>query len=154
MAREAVHRGALAAALLLVPALAAAPYALGDHAGCPLFERQRFDFTTEMNLGAALFAVEHVAGFTDYRECQQLRQQVTTEEVRFESRGGAYVVHVVGERFEDTQTLHTLRTSTGWYDVADVRDVAYVGADEQGRVALRPPADDVPPPPRAHVALT
>lgn len=122
------------AGVALLALLAAAPTAWADHSGCPLFERLHYDYTWSYRVASDLFVTEHVVGFTDFRECNQVRDRVVTEEMRFESRGGAYLVHLVGEGGDEWHSLRPGANATAWYDRDDVVLAQFVGVSESGRV--------------------
>lgn len=127
MAGKARWLWAIATAAVLVPSV----FVAADHSGCPLFERLRYDYFVEFNHGGDLFSLVHVAGFTDFRQCYEIRDRVTREEIRFESRGGEYAVRVMGADFDHLHVLRAGQNATGWYerDVVELMQVVGVASD-------------------------
>ena len=123
MARLALVGALAAAAALLVPLATVA----ADHGGCPPFERLRYDYFVEFNHGGDLFSTVHVVGFTDFRFCYEMRDRVTREDIRWEARGGEYVLRIVGDGFDDVHALRHGANTTAWYDHAAIDMIQVVG---------------------------
>ena len=118
-------------------------HAQADHGGCPPFERLRYDYFLESRYGGDLYSVLHVSGYTIFRFCFEARDHVITEEIRWEARGGEYVLRVLGPETEDTHLLRPGQNATRWYDHADVESVQIAGLSRDGKATLVPHA---PPP--------
>lgn len=117
-------------------------YAGADHGGCPPFERLRYDFYLESHHGGDLYSVLHVVGFTIFRFCYEARDQVIEEEIRWEARGGEYVLRVLGRDGEDTHVLRSGQNATAWYERADIERIQIVGLSSDRQVTVVP---DEPP---------
>lgn len=118
---------ALAVATALLALSAVVGVVGADHSGCPPFERLRYDYFVEFNHGGDLFSRVHVVGFTDFRFCYELRDRVIEEKIRFEARGGEYVLRVVGDGFDDRHVLRAGANATGWYEHAAVDLIQIAG---------------------------
>ena len=144
MTRRAVLGALGAVAVMMVPVLFVAHGALADH-GCPYQERKRYDFTLESRLGGDLFAVQHVVGFADFKECHELRNRILKDEVRFEARGGTYELRLMGDGFDDLYTLRGASNATPWYDLRTIERIQFAGIAADGSVVLEPGLGAVPP---------
>lgn len=134
MTRHVGLRAVGAVALLLAPALLLLPAAQADHT-CPLFERKRYDIYVTIPLGGDLVAVEHLVGFTDFRECYEIRNRITKDDVRFETRGGAYVVRVYGDGIDAAHVLREGARESPWYDLRDIQVIQLAGVARDGTVS-------------------
>ena len=135
---------AIFAALLVAAALVPlAGMASADHGGCPPFERLRYDYVTEFHHGGDLYSSVHVVGFTIFRFCFEARHQVTQEDLRFDARGGAYHLRIVGDGFEDSYLLRDAENATRWYPHEAVRSIRVVGLSEDAKPTVIP--DEEPP---------
>lgn len=125
-------------------------FAAADHSGCPPFERLRYDYFVEFNHGGDLYSTVHVVGFTDFRMCYEIRDRVTREEIRFESRGGEYTVRVTGEGIDNLHVLREGQNVTGWYEHGAIDAIQVIGVASDLTPTLiageSPPALRVPLP--------
>lgn len=129
----------MVASLLVVGAFAlAGSYASADHRGCPPFERLRYDYFVESHHGGDLYSTLHVVGFTIFRFCYEARDQVTLEEVRWDARGGEYVLRLTGEGVDDTHVLRAGRNATGWYEHGAIQSMQILGISARGEPMVVP----------------
>lgn len=112
--------------------------ASADHSGCPPFERLRYDYAVEFNHGGDLFSTVRVVGFTDFRFCFAVRDRVLEEDIRFDVRGGEYVLRVIGDDFEETHVLRAGANATRWYAHATVIGIQVAGLSGEGEPTLIP----------------
>lgn len=144
---------AIVASIALVGALAlTAGYAGADHTGCPPFERLRYDYTVEFNHGGDLYSTVHVIGFTVFRFCFEARDQVTTEEIRWDARGGEYVLHLEGKDIDQTHILRAGQNATAWYEHAAIDSVQILGLSARAQPTIVP--SEPPPSLDALIRLT
>lgn len=130
---------AVLASLALVATLAAGVgYAGADHGGCPPFERLRYDYTVEFHHGGDLYSTVHVVGYTVFRFCFEARDQVTDEEIRWESRGGEYILRLQGEEIDETHVLREGQNATAWYDHGAIDTVQIVGLSAKAQPIVVP----------------
>lgn len=112
--------------------------ATADHVDCPPFERLRYDYTVEFHHGGDLFSEVRMVGFTDFRFCYELRDRVLEETIRWEARGGAYELRIVGEESDEIWTLRGDVNQTRWYDHAEIRLIQAVGLSHDAQPTLIP----------------
>lgn len=136
MTRWVALRAVGALALLAVPMLVfVLPTADADHGSCPAWERKRYDFRLEFRLAGDLFAVERLVGFADFRECYELRNHVSRDDVKFEARGGAYALRVVSDLYDEKHVLRGAANATRWYDLAGIDLIQHGGVSQSGEAS-------------------
>lgn len=113
--------------VLLGPALIVAGKAAWEAEACPAFERKKYDYVAKVHVEGDLYALEHVRGFTDFKNCFQVRDRVTEERVRYEIEKGAYEVRVIGSDFDDRYLLTPRENVTEWYDARRIHEFQFIG---------------------------
>lgn len=98
-----------------------------DHDGCAPFERLPYEFDVEFHHGGDLYSTVHMEGYAVFRFCTEIRTRVLEEEIRWESRGGHYALHLVGEDVDDVHTLRPGANTTRWYERASIWEIEAVG---------------------------